>query len=84
MSKNYRLKTGKAGQKAVDMYKAVEARFCTKFLEKDETVDQGYTLKTGATAEKVIKVYQRIEDCVVSGYKKIEDKFVAAFLEEVD
>ncbi|MFV0239669.1 MAG: hypothetical protein ACK5H4_06455 [Lacrimispora sphenoides] len=84
MSKNYRLKVGKVGQRVVDAYKGIEEKFCDAFLEKDENSEQGCTLKTGATAEKVVGAYQKIEDSVVGGYKKIEEKFVDAFLEEVD
>jgi hypothetical protein len=73
MSKNYRLKVGKVGQKVVDVYKGVEEKFCDTFLDKDENSEQGYTLKTGATAKKV-----------VGAYKKIEGKFIESFLEEVD
>lgn len=84
MSKNYRLKVGKVGQKVIDAYKGVEEKFCDTFLDKDENSEQGYTLKTDATAKKVVGAYQKIEDSVVGGYKKIEGKFVESFLEEVD
>lgn len=80
MSKNYRLKVGKVGQRVVDAYKSVEEKFCDAFLEKDENSEQGYTLKTGATAEKVVGAYQKIEDSVVGGYKKIEGKLSMHFL----
>lgn len=80
----YKLKTGKVGEKIVDGYKKVEEKFTDKFLEKDETSPTGYSLKTGKTAEKVAHGYQKIEDTVVGAYKKVEDGFVNTFLEKVE
>ena len=42
-----------------------------------------YKLKTGKVGEKAVQTYRAIEDGVVSGYKKIENAFVDAFLEKV-
>ena len=81
---NYKLKTGKVGEAAVNAAKTVEEKFTEKFLEKDESSPSGYTLKTGGMAEKATAAYQKIEDAVVGSYKKIEDSFVETFLEKVD
>ena len=41
-----------------------------------------YRLKTGKIGKKVVKVYKSIENFTVGAYKKIETKFVDAFLEK--
>ena len=43
-----------------------------------------YKLKPGRIAQKAVQLYKAIENAVVGGYKKIENKFVDAFLEKVD
>lgn len=80
----YRMKTGKIGEKAVKAAKNVENAFVETFLEKDEENPTGYSLKTGEMAEKATSAYKKIEDTVVGGYKKIEDAFVDTFLETVE
>lgn len=74
----YKLKTGKVGEKVVGAYEKVEKKFVDTFLH------EGGSMKTGGMAEKVTTVYQKIEDGVVGAYKKTEDAFVDAFLERVD
>lgn len=74
----YRLKTGKIGEKVVGAYEKVEKKFVDTFLNEDGS------MKTGGMADKVTSAYQKIEDTVVGGYKKIEDSFVDAFLEKVE
>lgn len=81
---DYRLKTGKVGEKVVNAAKSVEESFTEKFLEKDEASPTGYSLKTGGMAQKATAAYQKIEDTVVGGYKKIENSFVDTFLERVE
>lgn len=80
---DYKLKTGKVGEKVVGAYKKIEESFTDAFLEKSDEAESGYTLKTGKVGEKVVGGYKAIEDAVVGSYKKIEDKFVDTFLEEV-
>lgn len=43
-----------------------------------------YRLKTGRVGKRAERAYGTIENMVVSGYKKIEEKFVDAFLEKID
>ena len=74
----YKLKTGKLGEKIVNTYKGIEDKFVDTFLEEDGS------LKTGGMAEKATSAYQKIEDTVVGGYKKIEDRFVDTFLEKTE
>lgn len=85
----YRLKTGKLGEKVVNVYKKIEDKFVDTFLEENGS------LKTGGMAQKATGAYHKIEDTVVSGYKKIENAavggykkiesaFVNTFLEKVD
>ena len=74
----YKLKTGKIGEKVIGAYEKVEKKFEDTFLQEDGS------MKTGGMAEKVTSVYQKIEDGVVGAYKKTEDAFVDAFLERVD
>ena len=76
---DYRLKTGKIGEKVVNAAKSVEESFTEKFLEKDEASPTGYSLKTGGMAQKATAAYQKIEDTVVGGYKKIEDTVVGSY-----
>ena len=91
----YRLKTGKLGEKVTDAAKKIEEKFTDKFLEEDENYPCGYKLKTGKAGETVVSAYQKIEDTVVGGYKavedacvggykKIENAFVDKFLEKVE
>ena len=90
----YKLKTGKTGEKIVGAYKKIENKFVDTFLEKNDKSD-GYTMKTGRIGEKVVDGYKNVEDGVVGAYKKVEDgfvgaykkienKFVNTFLEEVE
>ena len=74
----YKLKTGKLGEKIVNAYKGIEDKFVDTFLEEDGS------LKTGGMAEKATSAYQKIEDAVVGGYKKVEVAFVDVFLEKVE
>ena len=74
----YKLKTGKLGEKIVGAYRSVENAFVETFLEEDGS------LKTGGMAEKATSAYKKVEDAVVGGYKKVEDAFVDAFLERVE
>ncbi|MBQ8574654.1 MAG: hypothetical protein IJ447_01240 [Clostridia bacterium] len=80
----YRLKTGKIGDKVVKTYKKIEDKFVDTFLQEDENNPTGYSLKCTKTAEKATKAYKKIEDTVVGSYQKIEDKFVETFLEKVE
>ena len=73
----YRMKTGKIGEKAVGAYKKIEDAFTDTFLNEDGS------LRTGGMAEKATSAYQKIEDGVVGAYKKVESAFVDAFLEKV-
>ena len=41
-----------------------------------------YKLKSGGMAKKATSAFQEIEDAVVGGYRKVEDKFTEAFLEK--
>lgn len=75
---DYKMKTGKLGEKIVGAYKKIEDAFVDTFLEEDGS------MKTGGMAKKVTDVYQKIEDTVVGGYKKVENAFVDAFLEKVE
>lgn len=74
----YKLKTGKIGEKVVGVYGKVEKRFVDTFLNEDGS------MKTGGMADKAISAYKKIEDAVVGGYKKIENSFVDTFLEKVE
>lgn len=74
----YKMKTGKLGEKVVDAYKKVEDAFVGAFLNEDGS------MKTGGMADKATSTYQKIEDAVVGGYKKVEGAFVDAFLEKVE
>ena len=69
----YKLKTGKLGEKIVGAYKGIENKFTDAFLEEDGS------LKTGGVAKKVTSAYQKIEDTVVGGYKKVEDTVVGGY-----
>lgn len=80
----YRMKTGKLGEKVVKTAKKVEDAFVDTFLEEDENNPSGYSMKTGKMAERATSAYKKIEDTVVGGYKKIEDAFVDTFLEKVE
>lgn len=80
----YKLKTGKLGEKVVGAYKKVEDAFVDTFLEKGEGGDGDLHLKTGKVGEAVVKGYQEVEDTFVGAYKKIEDAFVDRFLEKVE
>ena len=71
--REYKLKTGKLGEKIVGAYKTVEEKFADTFLEEDGS------LKTGGMAQKVTNVYQKIEDTVVNGYQRIEDTVVGGY-----
>ena len=48
----YKLKTGKLGEKIVNAYKGIEDKFVDTFLEEDGS------LKTGGMAEKATSAYQ--------------------------
>ncbi len=92
---DYKLKPGKFGQTVIDTYKKVERNFTEKFLEKDETGENGLTLKASKIENAVVDGYKKVEngvvngfnkveDGVVNGYKKIETKFVENHLEAVE
>lgn len=74
----YKMKTGKLGEKVVGAYKKIEDAFVDTFLNEDGS------MKTGGMADKAASAYQKIEDTVVGGYKKVESAFVDAFLEKTD
>ena len=85
----YRMKTGKIGEKVVGAYEKVEKKFTDAFLNEDGS------MKTGGVAEKataayqkvedgVVGAYKKVEDGVVGAYKKVEDAFVDSFLEKVE
>lgn len=74
----YRMKTGKIGEKVVGAYEKVEKKFVDTFLNEDGS------MKTGGMAEKVTAAYQKIEEGVVGAYKKVEDAFVDNFLEKIE
>ncbi len=74
----YKLKTGKVGEKVVKAYKGIEDKFVETFLNEDGS------MKTGGLDKKAVTAYKKIEDTVVGGYKKIENAFVDTFLEKVD
>lgn len=80
----YKMKTGKLGEKVVNAAKNVEGAFVNTFLEEDAQSPSGYSLKTGGMAEKATAAYKKVEDAFVGGYKKIEDAFVDTFLEKVE
>ena len=69
----YKLKTGKIGEKVTETYKKIEDKFTDRFLNEDGT------MKTGRIGEKVVETYQKIEDGVTGGYKKVEDTFVGGY-----
>ena len=75
----YRLKTGKLGEKVTETAKDIEEKFTDKILEEDENYPCGYKLKTGKVGETVVSAYQKIEDTVVGGYKAVEDAFVGGY-----
>ena len=74
----YRLKPGPLGRTLIRAYRAAERRFTRTFLEPDGS------LRTGGLAEKATGAYCRVERAVVGRYQKIEDAFVARFLEPSD
>ena len=75
----YRIKTGKLGQKLTNAYQHTEQKFTEKFLQKDENSPSGYTLKTGKIGETVTQTYQKIENGVVGSYQKIENGVVGSY-----
>lgn len=75
---DYKMKTGKLGEKVVETYKKVENAFVGAFLNEDGS------MKTGGMADKTTAAYQKIEDAVVGSYKKVEGAFVDTFLEKTD
>lgn len=80
----YKLKTGKLGEKVVGAYKKVEDAFVDAFLEQGGEGEGDLRLKTGKVGKAVVKGYQDVEDAFVGAYKKIEDAFVDRFLEKVE
>ena len=74
----YRLKPGKLGRKLQGIYRGMERAFVDTFLEPDGS------LRTGGMAEKATGAYRRVERAVVGRYQRIEDAFVARFLEPGD
>lgn len=80
--KEYKLKQGKIGKGIVKRYKNIEKGFIDTFLQKDENSSTGYSIKTGKIANDTIAIYKKIESTVVNTHKKIENKFIKAFLEE--
>ena len=75
---DYKMKTGKLGEKVVDAYKKVEDAFVGAFLNEDGS------MKTGGMADKATAAYQKIENAFVGSYRKVEDAFVDTFLEKSD
>ena len=80
----YHIKPGKLGQKVIDTYKQIEQTFTERFLQEDESSPAGYALKSGPVGQKVTTNYQKNEDGVVGSYKKIENAYVDALLEQVE
>ena len=77
----YKLKTGKLGDKVIGTYRKVENAFVDRFLEKDPGV---LRMKPGKLGKAVMQGYQTMEGTVVGAYKKVEDAFVDTFLEKTD
>ena len=62
-----------------------EELFNSRLAQKAEIEQMPeYRLKTPALARKVVGLYRKIEQGTVLAYKKIEDRFVDAFLEKVE
>lgn len=80
----YKLKTGKLGDKVIGTYRKVEDAFVDRFLEKDPNAPGVLRMKPGKLGKAVMQGYQTIEDTVVGAYKKVEDAFVDTFLEKTD
>lgn len=80
--KEYKLKQGKIGKCIINSYKNIEKGFIDTCLQKDENGSTGYSIKTGKIANDTIAIYKKIESTVVNTHKKIENKFIKAFLEE--
>lgn len=80
----YKLKTGKLGDKVIGTYRKVEDAFVDRFLEKDPNDPGVLRMKPGKLGKAVMQGYQTMEDTVVGAYKKVEDAFVDTFLEKTD
>lgn len=85
----YRLNTGKVGEKVVEAYEKVEKKFTDTFLNEDGSMKTGGMDKKVTSAyqkieDGVVGTYKKIEDGVVGAYKKVEDAFVDKFLEKVE
>ena len=78
----YKLKTGKLGDKVIGTYRKVEDAFVDRFLEKDPNDPGVLRMKPGKLGKAVMQGYQTMEDTVVGAYKKVEDAFVDTFLEK--
>lgn len=78
----YKLKTGKLGDKVIGTYRKVEDAFVDRFLEKDPNAPGVLRMKPGKLGKAVMQGYQTMEDTVVGAYKKVEDAFVDTFLEK--
>ena len=64
----YKLKTGKIGERIVGAYEKVEKKFVDTFLKEDGS------MKTGGMAEKATSAYKKIEDSFVNTFlEKVED-----------
>ena len=66
----YKLKTGKLGDKVIGTYRKVEDAFVDRFLEKDPNDPGVLRMKPGKLGKAVMQGYQTIEDTVVGAYKK--------------
>ena len=80
----YKLKTGKLGDKVIGTYRKVEDAFVDRFLEKDPNDPGVLRMKPGKLGKAVMQGYQTMEDTVVGAYKKVEDACVDTFLEKTD
>lgn len=95
----YKLKTGKVGDAvvgaykkiedaAVSGYKEIEKKFVDAFLEKveDQSGDKAvHSSEEGHTDEYRLTIKPgKVGNAVLGTYKKIETKFVDAFLEKVE
>ena len=56
----YKLKTGKLGEKVVKAYGKTEQAFCDAFLEKDENSPSGYSLKAGRVGNTLLEANKKL------------------------
>ena len=68
----YKLKTGKLGDKVIGTYRKVEDAFVDRFLEKDPNDPGVLRMKPGKLGKAVMQGYQTMEASVYKGYKRDE------------